>query len=311
LNHRLVGTVVILAAVQVCPAACDHHHLLKILPQDAAAIADSLAAGGTLGVGGATGNGGQDAGGSAGGSAGGATAGGGTVAGAIGLGGTSGLGGDGGLGGRGTGGTQVTGGVGGLLAGGAGGLGGVGTGGVRGLGGAGGSTDAGTGGQVSPDAPVAGVAIDGGLRSGSITVTAVIDGQDLLHILPDGLYWVHVTRAGPGMHNSQTLPTMVISDTVGNVSWCPKWANGCNTCDGSCGELRDRSTSEVFRLDVIPGILVSATFSCAGRGSCTLAQAPTSDAPEAIVDMDDIAPGGPSTYSATLSFIFIPGPHPG
>ena len=164
---------------------------------------------------------------------------------------------------------------------------------------------------MARDASIADGALDGGLRSGSITVTALIDGEDVLHILPTGLYWEHVTRAGPGMHNFQTLPTTIASDTAGNVSWCPQWANGCNTCDGSCGELRDRSTSAVLGLDVIPGTLVSATFACSGRNACRLVQLPTSQSPEAIIDMDDISPAGPDTYSATLSFTYVPGPHPG
>ncbi|MBN2576104.1 MAG: hypothetical protein JXP73_16200, partial [Deltaproteobacteria bacterium] len=216
----------------------------------------------------------------------------------------------GGFGGQSTGGVHGFGGSGGFLTGGTGGgFGGQGTGGVHGFGGSGGSTYQGTGGRVAHDAAVTDVAVDGGPRSGSITVTALIDGEDLLHILPTGLYWEHVTRAGPGMHASQTLPTTITSDTVGNVSWCPQWANGCNTCDGSCGELRDRSISAVFPLDVIPGILVSATLTCSGRGSCSLVQVPTSEAPEAVIDMDDVAPAGPSTYSATLSFTYVP--HPG
>jgi hypothetical protein len=225
-------------------------------------------------------------------------------------GGASGLGGATGVGGQGAGGTQGLGGSGGFGTGAIGGLGGQGTGGAQGLGGSGGSTLQGTGG-VASDAATADVAIDGGLRSGSITVTALIDGQDLLHIMPTGVYWEHVTRAGPGMHNYQTLPTDIKSDTAGDVSWCPQWANGCNTCDGSCGELRDRSISAVLPLNVIPGIVVSATFACDGRNTCTLLQVPTSDEPEAVIDMDDVAPAGPSTYSATLSFTYVPGPHPG
>jgi hypothetical protein len=228
-----------------------------------------------------------------------------------GSGGASGGGGTAGVGGQGIGGARGLGGSGGFSTGGATGAGGQGTGGARGLGGSGGSTYQGTGGRVARDASGGEVAVDGGLRSGSITVTALIDGQDLLHIMPTGLYWVHVTRAGPGMHASQTLPTTIISDTAGNVSWCPQWANGCNTCDGSCGELRDPSTSAVFPLEVVPGTLVSATLTCSGRGSCTLAQAPTREDPEAIIDMNDVVPAGPSTYSATLSFTYVPSPHPG
>jgi hypothetical protein len=211
-------------------------------------------------------------------------------------------------GGAATGGASGAGGV--IATGGAIGTGGVtGTGGqdTGGAGGQGGSSSSTivpvSDGAVIVDCSIPEPSWDGGLYSGSITVTALIDGLDNLHVVPTGLFWEHLSHAGPGMHGYQTLPTTVTSDLTCNGSWCPVWANGCNTCDGSCGELREKGQSATFSMNVFPGTIVSSSFSCSGRGSCTLLQSPTGNDPEAIIELDDVEPPGPSTYSATLSFV--------
>jgi hypothetical protein len=235
---------------------------------------------------------------------------------ATGFGGTTGLGGQGTGGRLATGGTEATGGVTGLGGatgiggaigfGGTIGFGGQGMGGTRSLGGVGGSsTMRGTGGRVTVDASAYDAAMDSAPSCGSITVTALIDGRDKLHIVADGLFWEHLSHAGPGMHNYQTLATIITSSTGSTGStenWCPVWGNDCNTCDGTCGELRDTGTSDLFPMKVFPATMVSVGFTCDGRNVCTLLQSPTPAKPEAIIDMDDIEPPGPSTYSVTLSF---------
>ena len=137
-------------------------------------------------------------------------------------------------------------------------------------------------------------------------MTALIDGRDKLHILADGLYWEHLSKAGPGVHGNQTLPTTITSDAGNTTSWCPIWSNGCNTCDGTCGELRNIDTSATFPRKTFPETMVGADFSCKGRNICELLQSPTPENPEAIIDMDDISPAGPETYSATLTFMCGP-----
>jgi hypothetical protein len=145
--------------------------------------------------------------------------------------------------------------------------------------------------------------------SGTIQVSALIDGQSLLHIIPDGIYWEHISKAGPGLHASQTLPTSVtatIAGTTTSTDWCPIWENGCNTCDGSCGELRDPMFANPFFLQVLPKPLQHFELSaCNGRNTCTLAQAPdASNGFDAIIDFDDVDPPGPAYYSATVSYDF-------
>jgi len=184
------------------------------------------------------------------------------------------------------------------------GTGGQGTGGNRGQGGSGGASIVPTyDGCTTHDCSVPDVPWDGDRYTGSITVMALIDGRDNLHVVSTGLFWEHLSHAGPGMHGDQTLPTTVTSALTCNSSWCPVWENGCNTCDGTCGELRQQSQSLTFPLTVFPGTIVSSTFSCSGRGRCTLLQSPTADNPEAIIELDDVEPPGPSTYSVTLAYV--------
>ena len=142
---------------------------------------------------------------------------------------------------------------------------------------------------------------------GRLQVSALIDGRSLLHVTPTGILWEHLDFAGPGMLDGQTVPTNISATIAGvssSIAWCPIWANGCNTCDGSCGELRQPMRSLPLDFHAFPGSLTSfALTACDGRSSCRLAQAPTaSNGFEAIIDFNDDPPGGDANYSATLDY---------
>jgi hypothetical protein len=155
-------------------------------------------------------------------------------------------------------------------------------------------------------------------RHGVVQITSLIDGRDWLTISPDALRFEHLTWAGPGLETFRTEPTSVdttFSAVSSHIDWCPIWANGCNTCDGSCGELRvEDILSDPLPGLFFPGPITNLEFSCTGAegrwlASCGLAQLPTAaNGYNAIIDFDDDAAGGPAHYTARLSFDYAIAP---
>lgn len=160
----------------------------------------------------------------------------------------------------------------------------------------------------------------------SISVEALIDGRDLLTIMPDELSWLHLNYVGPGMYPEQERPIFLsVSSAAGDqeISWCPRWTNGCNSCDGSCELLLlgppgtedapiaslPLSAAEVFgdQSVLLPANLSNVAFTCTGFESqdtaCTLIQSPSAENGDiAIIDFNDNLSGGPALYTATLTF---------
>jgi hypothetical protein len=146
------------------------------------------------------------------------------------------------------------------------------------------------------------------IASGSITITALIDGRSVLVIDGNQVSWNHFDYAGPGMHNYQTLPTEVSANNASgsnSYTWCPAWENGCNTCDGSCGELRESMTSLPLAIEpgLPPNIISAQLTPIACRYSCALWQSPAGGG-AAIIDLDDNPPGGPATYTVRLDYTY-------
>jgi len=149
-----------------------------------------------------------------------------------------------------------------------------------------------------------------------IEVTSLIDGLDRLSIASELLWFDHLTQAGPGLESFRTESTRVdvsIGETTESVAWCPIWENDCNTCDGSCGELRAGPVrSRPLCGEYFPGSISNLTFSCTGAeerpgASCTLTQEPSeANGQLAIVTFDDDLAGGPTYYTARLEFDYGP-----
>jgi len=72
-----------------------------------------------------------------------------------------------------------------------------------------------------------------------ITVEALIDGADILHVTPEGLYWESTAFAKPGRHNDKDEPTM-----VNGQPWKPRW--------GERLEDRGKDLSSTLDLPTLP-----------------------------------------------------------
>jgi MYXO-CTERM domain-containing protein len=149
-----------------------------------------------------------------------------------------------------------------------------------------------------------------GARSGMLTVSAIIDGISYMRLSPDGISWEHSQWAAPGLHTPLRSPTAVALSGPAEIAidWCPVWANGCNTCDGTCGELRDQAMGSLpLRLPVFPGPVLGVAFECRSRGVCRLVQEPRADnGYTARIEMNDGPLPGYDRYEATLRYAYDP-----
>ncbi len=140
-------------------------------------------------------------------------------------------------------------------------------------------------------------------------VRAFIDGRDDLHVQGDRVWWEHGDFAGPGLLGAADQPTFLSTTTTSgtsDVTWCPVWSDGCNTCDGSCDELRAPTVSEPDEtlstsLPAEAQDVVLTRAAC--RGSCTIVQQPSAeDGYELVVELDDDRICGADWYDVALTY---------
>ena len=147
-------------------------------------------------------------------------------------------------------------------------------------------------------------------RQGTLTVSAVIDGISYLHFSPTGIFWQHSGWAAPGLHQPLHLPTKVtlVGPAELALDWCPIWANGCDTCSGTCGELRNEAMlSRPLELPLFPGLLLGVTLECRARETCRLIEAPSAaNGYAGVIEMNDSNTPGYEEYTAILHFEYCP-----
>lgn len=137
----------------------------------------------------------------------------------------------------------------------------------------------------------------------TLTLTAWIDGRDLLYITPDSIHWHHLDFAAVGRLGGQNLPTGLFMNKRGpstlHFSWIPDWPCQQWECRG------EEVDSSSFAL-VVP---LPAQYQLTGfkviraRDSASVYQYPDLDNQyTTIIDFNDDPGGGADWYTVTLTF---------
>jgi len=138
----------------------------------------------------------------------------------------------------------------------------------------------------------------------TLTVTAYIDGRDLLIVQGSTLQWHHLDYAAVGRFLGANVPTTISTTLNGavvmdNLQWTPDWPFP------PPNELRFEAFSSAFAglAPALPSADATVTLSIIqARGSVTIFQSPSAaNGYTLIVDFNDDPEGGPATYEVELT----------
>ena len=134
-----------------------------------------------------------------------------------------------------------------------------------------------------------------------LSVQAWIDGRDLLHISPNGLYWHHLDYAAVGRLEGANQPTKILMRSYAGLSrrapWHPEW----NCPDWECRDYQTDSSTFRFGLPLPSKYQLISVGILQERQSITVYQYPSAaNGYETIIDFNDDGWGGADWYAIQL-----------
>lgn len=153
--------------------------------------------------------------------------------------------------------------------------------------------------------PAASAGSNDGNHLVKVTVTAWVDGRDLLYITPSSVHWQHLDLALPGKRNANYPTGFVMAnvdpDLALVMNWFPRWK--CPPENPGCYSLE--VDSSILPLGMpLPSEYQLTDFQVQqGRSSLTVYQYPSlSNDYTTILDFNDDLWGGADWYAAQLTF---------
>jgi hypothetical protein len=139
----------------------------------------------------------------------------------------------------------------------------------------------------------------------TLTVTAWIDGRDLLFIHPGKLSWHHLDYAAPGRLGGANLPTKLLMShsrrSRQDVSWIPDWP--CPPENYECRDLQVKSSNFLMGLRLPSKYQLVDMQIVRAREQLRVKQYPSADNHyTTIIDFNDNNWGGADWYEVQLTF---------
>ena len=145
----------------------------------------------------------------------------------------------------------------------------------------------------------------------NLSVTALVDGRDLLYITPQAIHWHHLDYVAVGLYGGNFPTGLAMNNHKPNrqyLSWIPQWP--CPPDNPACVWLQVDS-SEFRFASPLPSqyqLTKLSVTQAPGGGSVSVYQSPDPDNGYiTIVDFNDDPLGGPHFYTAVLAFAPISG----
>ncbi|MGA8150060.1 MAG: hypothetical protein WB952_03865 [Terriglobales bacterium] len=142
----------------------------------------------------------------------------------------------------------------------------------------------------------------------NLSVTAWIDGRDLLYITPNGIHWHHLDYAAVGRLGGQNLPAGLFMNRRGpntlDLSWIPGWPCVSWECRGE-----EMDSSSFVLGEPLPSQYQLTGFKVIrARYSVRVYQYPSADNEyTTIIDFNDDPSGGADWYTVKLTFAPLSG----